>query len=91
MKRPCADPGIFVRGVQVSLAKKALTTFFCDFPGGGGADPLSQPLDPHLTSATLTRFATDCMALLLGVNCAFNAPIRHFLTTMSVLHDEVTN
>ena len=24
----CADPGIFVRGVQVSLTKKALTTFF---------------------------------------------------------------
>ena len=25
---PCADPGIFVRGVQVSLTKKALTTLF---------------------------------------------------------------
>ena len=24
----CADPGIFVRGVQVSLTKKSLTTFF---------------------------------------------------------------
>ena len=27
----CADPGIFVRGVQVSLTKKALTTFFFFF------------------------------------------------------------
>ena len=26
--RPCADPGIFVRGVQLNLTKKALTTFF---------------------------------------------------------------
>ena len=93
----CADPGNFVRGVQVSLTKKALTRFFfffflvlslflrksngqfqrnllsffkvseifqggpafssclfpiethitCDFPGGG-PDPLSPPLDPHL-------------------------------------------
>ena len=25
---PCADPGIFVRGVQASLTKKALTFFF---------------------------------------------------------------
>ena len=29
--RPCADPGIFVRGVLVSLTKKALTTFFFFF------------------------------------------------------------
>ena len=28
---PCADPGIFVRGVQISLIKKALTTFFFFF------------------------------------------------------------
>ena len=27
----CADPGIFVRGVQVNLTKKALTTFFFFF------------------------------------------------------------
>ena len=27
-RRTCADPGIFVRGVQVSLTKKALTFFF---------------------------------------------------------------
>ena len=29
--RACADPGIFVRGVQVSLTKKALTFFFVFF------------------------------------------------------------
>ena len=27
----CADPGIFVRGVQVNLTKKALITFFFFF------------------------------------------------------------
>ena len=26
---PCADPGIFARGVQGRLPKTALTTFFC--------------------------------------------------------------
>ena len=26
--RACADPGIFVRGVQIRLSKKALTSFF---------------------------------------------------------------
>ena len=29
--KACANPGIFVRGVQVSLTKKALTFFFCFF------------------------------------------------------------
>ena len=29
--QPCANPGIFARGVQVSLTKKALTTFFFFF------------------------------------------------------------
>ena len=31
MANACADPGIFVRGVQVNLTKKALTTLFISF------------------------------------------------------------
>ena len=36
----------FSRGVQMLIFIETHIT--CDFPGGGGPDPLSSPLDPHL-------------------------------------------
>ena len=36
----------FSRGVQMLISKE--THIACDFPGGGGPDPLSLPLDPHI-------------------------------------------
>ena len=59
----CADPGIFFRGgVQVSLTKKALTTFFGGsnvFQGGGGSNCLF-PIETHLTCDFPGGVRTPC-------------------------------
>ena len=32
----------------------------CDFPGGGGPDPLSPPLDPHLKPNSVPEYYRQC-------------------------------
>ena len=40
---------LFPRGVQLFQGGGPIPYIACDFPGGGGPDPLSPPtLDPHL-------------------------------------------
>ena len=37
-------------GSRVQVLISIETHISCDFPGGGGPDPLSPPLDPHVSS-----------------------------------------
>ena len=43
-------------GVGSNCSFPIETHITCDFPGGGGPDPLSPPLDPHLKALAITRF-----------------------------------
>ena len=38
-------------GSRVQVLISIETHITCDFPGGGGPDPLSPPLDPHMVSS----------------------------------------
>ena len=38
-------------GSRVQVLISIETHITCDFPGGGGPDPLSAPLDPHMVSS----------------------------------------
>ena len=38
-------------GSRVQVLISIGTHITCDFPGGGGPDPLSPPLDPHMVSS----------------------------------------
>ena len=41
------------------------THIACDFPGGGGPDPLSPPLDPHMYNNNLSNLSSIKKQLLL--------------------------
>ena len=61
--------------IQTSNTRKPY--IFCDFPGdGGGQDPLSPPLDPHMNKSNVIFGLT--LGLFVGLILMLYAPSKIF-------------